>query len=281
MSMKQAFEASRRSFFMMDPASIVVIGVDTEDGPEHPLYDARIHRPLNEATVRDMMRRGVKEPISVTKDGAESPPIVVDGRRRVLHAREATRRLREEGHEVTIQVPVLPPERGDNGRMLGLMVALNEHREEDSPLNRARKLQRYLDMGYTEQDAADTFAVSVQTIQNYLKLLSLHPQCMKAIEEGQLAPSAGYQLAAKPQAEQRALLEKLTKGGKKKATIRDTEGVLGKKDTRPSKALLRAVVNQGKGRVSDEFRLGIEFAMGVVEVNEVEGLQALLAELKK
>lgn len=277
---------------MMDPNDIVIIGVDTDDGPSHPLYDARVHRPLNEATVRDMIKRGVKKPILVTKDGKDSPPIVVDGRRRILHAREANRRLEAEGVEVRVKVPVLPPERGDEGRLLGHMIALNEHVEADSPMNRSKKLQHYLDLGYTEQDAAEVFSVSTQTVQNYLKLLSLHPQCQKAIEEDKLSPSAAYQLADLPQAKQRSVLEKALKD-QNRATITDIEKALGKRKPRrknddepqepkgPSKALLRYVVNAGEGRVSKDFRLGIEFARGnLLSLDEVDGLAALVAEME-
>lgn len=266
---------------MMPPEEIIVIGIDTEDGASHPLYDTRIHKPLNEATVRDIMKRGVKEPITVTKDGDESPPIVIDGRRRVLHAREANRRLAEEGIEVRIKIPVLPPERNsDDGRMLALMVALNEHREADSPMNRAMKAQKYRDLGYTEQDTAEVFSVSPQTIQNYLRLLSLHPQCQKAVEEGAISPSAAYQLAAQPQAKQRALLEKMLKGGRKRATIRDTEGALGKNPPKPSNKLLRAIVNQGGAVLPSDFIKGIEFARGMLDHDEVEGLADLITKLE-
>lgn len=116
---KQAFEGTRGSFYKMSPEDITVIGLDTKDDESHPLYDGRIHMPLEEDTVLNMMEHGVLVPIRVTKDGKSA--IVIDGRRRVLHAREANRRLKKKG-QPTIFVPVLPPDNDDDGRHMSQML---------------------------------------------------------------------------------------------------------------------------------------------------------------
>lgn len=149
---KVAFDGPRRNTFLLAPESpsIVIVGLDTQDGDSHPLYDTRIHKPLREATVIDILLNGVIEPVIVTKGrkcapllSGEAVPaeaaLVVDGRGRVMHAREANRRLLAAG-SVPIRVPVLSPMRGSDSELLGRLVALNEHRQEDSALGKARKI---------------------------------------------------------------------------------------------------------------------------------------------
>lgn len=92
---KQAVQGKRGTIFRLDPDELVIIGLDTDDGPEHPLYDASIKRPLNEATVQDIMLRGVQHAVTGRKNGDRVE--VVLGRDRTRHAREAKKRLLEKG----------------------------------------------------------------------------------------------------------------------------------------------------------------------------------------
>lgn len=48
----------------------------------HPLYDERIHLPISEAMVLNIMDQGVLEPIIVWKDPETGLSCVVDGRHR-------------------------------------------------------------------------------------------------------------------------------------------------------------------------------------------------------
>ena len=48
----------------------------------HPLYDERIHLPISEAMVLNIMDQGVLEPIIVWKDPETGLSCVVDGRQR-------------------------------------------------------------------------------------------------------------------------------------------------------------------------------------------------------
>lgn len=104
-----------------DPEDLVLI-LD----PAHPLYDRRVHLPPDEPTVRNIMALGVLETILIHKDPETGDVIVVDGRRRVINAREANRRLHDLGKE-PILVPALP-KRADKGSLAGMMVAANEIR---------------------------------------------------------------------------------------------------------------------------------------------------------
>jgi ParB family chromosome partitioning protein len=97
----QAIAGRRLNAFAVDPDNLIIIGLDTDDGPEHPLYDERVKLPLDESTVLNIMAIGVKEPVLVRK--TDGNPEVVDGRRRTMHAREANRRLRELGEKTLIE----------------------------------------------------------------------------------------------------------------------------------------------------------------------------------
>lgn len=103
----------------------------------HPLYDERIHLPINEPMVLNIMDQGVLEPIIVWKDPETGRSCVVDGRQRVRHTLEANKRLSIEGKE-----PLLVPavtKRGSAIRMAQAMVSANEIRQADTPLGRAKK----------------------------------------------------------------------------------------------------------------------------------------------
>ena len=63
----------------------------------HPLYDERIHLPLDESMILNIMDQGVLEPIIVWKDPETGLSCVVDGRQRVRHTVEANKRLAAAG----------------------------------------------------------------------------------------------------------------------------------------------------------------------------------------
>lgn len=253
--MKTAFEGSRASIFFLAPEDIVVIGVDTTDGPEHVLYDHRIHEPLREATVLDMMKRGVVEPIAVRKDGESA--VVIDGRRRVLHAREANRRL-VALDSPPIKVPVLSPRKGTDNDHLELLVVLNEHREADSVINRARKMATMIGKGYSEAQVAGMFACSESTVRNTVSLLELVPEAQAALAADKLTMTEAYKLARKTKDQQsEALASKANGGG-------EAEPVAARKARPARKALIECATKQREsgGIRGNAFAMGILYALG-------------------
>jgi len=217
----------REEFLLLKPENLVVV---TDE--EHPLYDERVKLPLSEALVLNVMAHGVKVAIIVRKNGEreDGTPIVevVDGRQRVRAAIEANKRLVKEGKE-----PLLVKaqrERGEAADLFGTMVLTNELRQGDGQLVKARKLQRYLAMGRTEEQAAVTFGVTVPTVKNLLTILELHPKVQKAIEEG-LPTNVARPLGKLPQEEQPAALEKLIESG----NVKGARGVEAAKNVRAGK----------------------------------------------
>lgn len=103
----------------------------------HPLYDERVHLPIEEGMVLNIAELGVLEPIIVWKDPELGLTCVVVGRQRVKHTLEANKLRLKEGKD-----PLLVPgvvKRGSANQMAKYMVSENEIRRPDTPLGRAKK----------------------------------------------------------------------------------------------------------------------------------------------
>ena len=160
-----AYGASGKSnVLFFEPESLHLVTDKT-----HPLYDERIHLPINEPMVLNIMDQGVLEPIIVWKDPETGRSCVVDGRQRVRHTIEANKRLAKEGKPL-LMVPAVT-KRGSAVRMAQAMVSANEIRQADTPLGRAKKMADALERGHDEQDLSLMFGCSVQTVRATLSLL--------------------------------------------------------------------------------------------------------------
>jgi ParB family chromosome partitioning protein len=204
-------EGTRRSYFVFTPDECIIVGLDTKDGKEHPLYDERIKLPVDEALVRSIQTYGVLKPILFERDGDRV--LVVAGRRRVRAARVAAERQRNAG-ELEVVVPAIP-KRGDGAMLFGISRAENAHNAPDGILLNARNAQRMLDMGASEEVVAVSFGVGPQTIKAWLALLGLAPDVIKAVEGGTISPTAAVALGKISRAEQSKKLKELTAGGAK------------------------------------------------------------------
>jgi ParB family chromosome partitioning protein len=198
-----AYGASGKSnVLFFDPDALKLI-----TDPAHPLFDRRALLPFDEAMVRNIRHRGVLETILIHKDPETGDVVVVDGRRRVIAAREANRRLRDEGL-APLLMPALP-KRGKPAELAGMMVATNEHREHDSPINRAEKMQKLRDLGYSDDQIAVEFRVEPPTVASSLRLLDCTFAVRDALEADQITVSHALQLAKLPPADQRAKVASL------------------------------------------------------------------------
>lgn len=282
---KQALEGTRLNAFGMDPNDLIVIGLDSEDGPEHPLYDERVKLPLEESMVLNIMVHGVLEPVLVRKNGDEAE--VVAGRRRVLHAREANKRLKKEGSE-EIRVPVMV-RKGDDASLMGVAISENEIRRDDNPSTKAAKLMRYIATGRTEQEAAVAFGVSLQTIKNWSRMADLDPKVLKAVDSGKIPASAAWNLSNLSREEQRAELDKLLEGGGA-ATVKKTTNAAKNAKKRnkgedeahaaPGKRLVTKVLklNHKNKELNADFVKGVMWVLGDIGPRSVAGLSELIRE---
>jgi len=229
---KQALEGSRLNAFSMDPREVVIIGLDTEDGPEHPLYDKRIKLPVSEALVQSMLLDGQIQPIKVRKEPSGRVVVLV-GRQRTRAIRRAREIQVENGvaPEMLIRLVVMV-DKVDDVAAVRRIISENEIRVEDTPLVKADKAQRALAMGNSEREAAIAFGVTVQTLKSWLKLIEADPAVRKAVDTGAVSMRAASKIVALPREEQRAALDGLVaEAGGKRVT-----GGAAERKTRPKPA---------------------------------------------
>lgn len=184
----------KRDAYMFDPDDLILV---TDE--KSPLFDERVELPLDENLVLNLMfapdgvPQGVLEPILVVRNAETGKVEVMDGRQRVKAAREANKRLKKAGLE-QIRVPGMVS-RARGHQAMGMLISANEHRQDDSPLGKAKKAQRYLELGRDESEIATLFGISKASVKNLLSLLDAPAAVRNAVESGKISTSDGYKLA--------------------------------------------------------------------------------------
>lgn len=215
--------AAEMKVLLFEPEKLII----TTDGE---LADDRAKEGPSEAFIRNVDHYGVRETITVRKNAETGKTEVVNGRMRVMAAVEANKRRRKRGEEL-LRVPARPA-RGTSGDLVGLMISLNEQRKDDTPLNRAKKAARMLELGKTEADVALAFGVSTATVNNLIALIDAPAAVRNALESGKISTSDGYKLAklepAKARAKVAALVEHAprTPGKKRSANAKKAKAIV-------------------------------------------------------
>jgi ParB family chromosome partitioning protein len=215
----------RQDTWNFDPDNLIV----PEKGSR--LYDPDRAVP-EESMIQSVMRRGVLKPVIIRKNGDRYE--VIDGRQRVLAAREANRRFEAEGIDRRIVVPCVTRKVTD-AMAYAIMVATNCNVRGETPMALARKLEEYLALGNSEEDAALDFAVDVATIRRWSKLLELDSDVQRKIESGGLSTEAGLMLVALPREQQVVKMNEMVANGTthgeagRHAARRATNGAGGKR----------------------------------------------------
>lgn len=215
----------------------------------HPLYDERVHLPIDEGMVLNIAELGVLEPIIVWKDPELGLTCVVVGRQRVKHTLEANKLRLKEGKD-----PLLVPgvvKRGSANQMAKYMVSENEIRRPDTPLGRAKKMSDALDRGLDEDDIAVLFGCSVQTVRATLSLLEATQAVREAVEAGTINVTQARQLASLKPEEQREKVKQIETA---------TAGITGHEKARRQ----RQVLGEAKPRIKSrkEIAKALEDASG-------------------
>lgn len=288
----QLIDGKRETIFLVDPKDIVIIGVDTDDGPEHYLYDERIKLPLDESMVLNIMALGVREPVICSVEGrAENRKVLcVDGRRRVLHTRAANERLAARGEPL-----VLCPVRAEKGmserEAMDVSVSLNEIRVQDPVMVKVAKAARMKARGHSQSEIARAFGVDPQTVWMWLRIDTLSEAVKKEIGVT-IGASSAAKLADLSKEEQVAELRRLKDEAKAEGKERVTQDQIEaatrarkqKNDaiqTAPTRRVLRFVAERGvEAGLDEQFLAGVRFAMGELNARQVKGLSALLREAK-
>ena len=195
--------AGKSNLLFFDPDTLHLV---TDEAS--PLYDARVELPCDENMVRNIMHHGVLEPVLICKNPESGSVEVVAGRQRVKNAREANRRLKEQGCE-PVMVPALV-KRAAGGDLAGIMISENEIRQADTPVGRAEKMRRLIEVfGKSEDQVGTLFGVGIATVRSTLALLDCTKAVRDAVDAGTVNVTHAKQLAKLEPAEQRRRVAKL------------------------------------------------------------------------
>ena len=239
----------------------------------HPLYDERVYLPLDEDMVKNIMVHGVIEPVTVRRNGDLLE--VADGRQRVKNSREANKRLKKEGKS-PVRI-VITFRAGHDKDIYGVVVSANEFRRPDAVLIKAAKAQRMLNFGATWTEVAVNYGCTVETIENWVSLLGLHPRILKAISEGKVKYTVAMRLARLPREKQMRKFRKLCKAGATNANaLRVIVGGKLERVCPPSRQQLRRVADAfvaAKGfltsdQVSDAYAF-VSWVLGRISTEEL------------
>lgn len=169
-------EAGGKSFdgFSLPPHGIVVIGVDTQDGPEHPLYSQRAvdlaagRVDYDDRMYRSIKAKGVITPIRVRLEpigeGGALVHVVVAGRHRVLYGRRVVEEMYDAGEIGDMKAWQIrcTLEHAKTARELVEVVAdENVCRRVLDDTEIAEGIGRGVGIGFTLDEMADRYGVSV------------------------------------------------------------------------------------------------------------------------
>lgn len=209
---KTAIEgAERGTTFRIDPDQVCIVGRDTDDGPEHPLFQpARSMRSFDEATVVGMMEFGVLSPINVRKNKAKNDRLeVIEGRGRVINLREANRRLKAAGQPPK-QIEVMIRNYKDSN-LGATKIISNMHRLNVDVWTLAEDCAQQRDAGHSLESIANWCKLSgdngAQWVEDTIAILDVIPEIRKEIQAGTIPRTLAVKLAKLTADEQRAAFE--------------------------------------------------------------------------
>jgi ParB family chromosome partitioning protein len=183
--------------------------------PKHFLYEKRADGEIDEFLANSIGKLGVLQGIRIMRDGDQK--VVMVGRQRVKSAALHNYRLYKEHGAAAEKSYVRIPSmlyRADEAKALMAIVAENEMRIQDTPVHRAEKMQRLLDLGFEEAEVGAAFRMGLSQLKASLRLLDCAPEVRQAVESGELpAYVAHSELVTLPRSEQAAALTQMREAG--------------------------------------------------------------------
>jgi ParB-like chromosome segregation protein Spo0J len=282
----QAFDGPRINGFWIDPFEARIIGIDTLDGPEHPLWDIsernREGDPMLAAEI--IVDGGIHEPCILRKDGEKYDVVV--GRRRFLAARlikrepNVVRRVLDGLGITTAVQPVLVPviiEKGDDAKFATLVAVENAQRRDLDLLQKSQQAMRLLDRVKDKRRVAAAYGVTVQTIIEWGKVQDLDTKVVAMIGAGpgRISLSAATKLASLPRAEQVDKLTALVANGNGKVTIAKTKAAArGQESAALSRSEIRKIAESED--VAAEIRNFARCVLGEYPASKIKGVSKAL-----
>lgn len=202
------------------PGGIYIVGLDVPEEFCPDLADPDRLAPDEKfpGLVESVLANGVKVTVEVRlvkgvlKGETVQLVCAVDGRQRILAAREANKKLRAAKSDSLIRVPC----KSGEGQLLDSLVIMNEHRREDTTLAKARKAQRMRERGSSEQEIRTAFGITESAAASWKALLQCTPKILDQVEAGKIPVAVGFQIGREAPEKQEALLAKVKEetGGK-------------------------------------------------------------------
>lgn len=237
---KKGFDAPRSSTYVFRPEQPKIIGYDTDHGPSHPLYDARVKLPLEDGFVESLRKYGTLQNIGVAKitDVPEllGEPVVIWGRQRVRGCRRVNETGGDaDGNPLTLEAKTFT---GTLFEAIQWAITENEARTDDDMLVKADKARRAVDFGVSQAkptvakdpaklaefrkqviaEVATAFTVTPKAIEQWLPLSAAAKEVKDAVASGVISPTAAATIARLDSKEaQREALDKAVKDGKTSA----------------------------------------------------------------
>jgi hypothetical protein len=210
----------------LPPASIWIVGADTDHGPDHPLYSddaVQLARSKNyepfAAMVRNIRALGIIEPVrvrlvSVAPDDALWPEaarelgevyVAVTGRHRTLLARRAAAELFQEGLISSMEQWQIDTvlDSSNESAQLDKVISENAFRRRPSAIEIGFQVAQSLDRGFTMDALRERFDYSESQLRNFMTLAQhgvaeLHA----AVRAGSVPVTEACKIARLPSQEQ-------------------------------------------------------------------------------
>lgn len=244
-----------------------------------PMYDPRVHLPVDEDLARNIDYQGVLEPILIQKNPETGAVEVVVGRQRVKATRLANEWRKGRG-VAPIHVPAYV-HKGDRRNVLDVIVSENEVRQADTPLGRAEKMRRLMALGRGEQEISVVFGCKPATVRNTLALLECCADVQKAVEGGKIGVTHAKQLSTLVPAEQRAKVAELVAAGAgvgPHERARKQREVLG--DDKPRMKTRKQILAELEVDPTGERAKALRWVLGIAEPVVLPGLAEAKAAMR-
>jgi len=269
------------TLYHIEPERLRVVGRDTPDGPEHGLWDDHALLPPYEEYVQSAMAFGILEPVITTV--VDGIAYVVDGRRRVVAAREANVRLAAlKEPQITVPVVAKDGARVSFDTYATVLVMLNEIRRDDSAVVKMRKAARLTARGVPIKLIEIAFGVSRVTISDWACVAAACPEVQKALDAEEVGLQVATRVARLPLAQQpAALLQLLALAPAARTVVVATSIVRSiqyqrKRRMRPAIPVIRMVLAY-EDKLPADFLRGLRFMLGEMPPEEMPGLPEILA----
>lgn len=300
---KVAFNAvARGNTLGLRPEDCILVGFDTEDGPEHPLYSPTVHEDVHEELVDSLEDLDQLQPIGVCNYNNDDRPFVRFGRKRVKAMRALNKRLVAKGEEPRLIYGVNAARGTQESDHTLAILAENNLRFQDSPLTKATVAAHFLKNRNDTQHrrrVAIALGMRLQDLDNLLRLVE-SPELKEAVENKEMSVNAAVHLTALPRDEQKAIVETSRQTGKRVTTDEAREVATKARRTkktaakggatddivvRPSmsslKKILRAAAPMSDEKIPiDAFRM-LQFVLGETSPRNVKGLSTIITKIEK